>query len=339
MNSRPWAVVVAAVGLGWLALRLAGCGGDESATSPPSKNHGSQAGPSQVSGYGNCTAPSCTDVARACDDLIRSGCAKTFAGDGPAKPEPGSKEFENLLLNCTLISHHQLSEARETVGEENEEEESAAPVTAPEVALRHAMAVGALEAARCTRRATTCQERLDCLRGKTIAARAPFPDAGAEPDGVSPIFEEPIWAKPWEGTGPDPLWAGPPWVDAGGKANVYLVPGVDSPSCARCAIERCPGFAYLCFSAQGDSDKCSGDDCCEGLRRCVVRQGGYASSAAPVDYYKALALCEVGRPHAAQQLADLQGCAAVACEGCEAMDKNITVTDDGDGGLVREGGP
>jgi len=323
-------------------LAAPACTGDEPVAQSVPSNQGSKPSPEQVGGYGTCTEPSCADIARACDDLIRSGCAKPFAGDGPVKPEPGTPEFADLLLGCTLVSHQQLGEARESlVGEKDEQEEERAKKgeqLPPERAELRARAVAALEAARCTRRATTCQERLDCLRGKTIAARVPHVDAGV-PDAESPPIQEPSWASEWSGAGPDPLWADPPWVDAGGKAGVYLVPGVDSPSCARCAIERCASTAYLCFSASGDQQKCPGDDCCEGLRRCVARFGGYAPGAGPVEFYNALAACEIGRPHAAQQLANLQDCAKVACAGCEQKDRGATWAGDGDGGIVMEAGP
>lgn len=35
--------------------------------------------------------------------------AETFAGHGPVKPEPGSTDYQNLLLGCTLVSYQQLS--------------------------------------------------------------------------------------------------------------------------------------------------------------------------------------------------------------------------------------
>lgn len=314
-------------------------------TTASTVNAGSPQAPAAVAGYGSCTDPSCADVARACDDLIRSGCAGPF-GDAKASgtPLPGTSAFQQLLDNCTLVSFQELYEDQESVGPggPGQGEDGGATEAGVDQADRTA-AMQALEEARCTRRATTCDQRLDCLRGQTIAPRVPGYDASVPVDAGAdaPVAPQPSWKTPWRPTAtPDPLWGGPPWADAGKNPNVFLVPGVDSPSCARCAIERCPTFAYQCFSAENDPQDCPNADCCESLRKCVWHRGGYAPGARAVDFYYDVAQCEVGRPHAAQGLANLQHCAQVACTGCKAFDKSVTIVGSSAGGWTRvDGGP
>lgn len=242
------------------------------------------------------------------------------------------------MQSCVLVSFQQLEESIEGVVERRVESDAGLNANEQELS-EQLVAVQALEAARCTRRALSCQQRFDCLRGVTVGQFTGALDGGAPPDAAT-VDLTPSWEVPWTASGPDPLWTDPPWADAGAKASVYLVPGVDSPSCARCTIERCPTFAYQCFSAEGDSSRCPNGDCCESLRRCVERRGGYAATAQPVDFYKALYECEIARPHAAQELANLQGCAQVACAGCASFDKGNAITSDGDGGFTTlDGGP
>lgn len=305
-------------------------------------NAGSQQAPAAVAGYGSCTDPTCADVARACDDLIRSGCAAPFAdGVATATPKPDSSDFKQLLDNCTLVSFQELFEDQEGAGP-NEATDAGTDEAGADQSEKVA-AAQALEEARCTRRATTCQQRLDCLRGQTVAPHFPGYDAAVPVDAGTDaaVVPEPSWKTPWKPTAThDPLWGGPPWADAGKNANIYLVPGVDSPSCARCAIERCPAFAYQCFSAENDPQKCPNSDCCESLRKCVWRRGGYAPGVQAVDFYYDLAQCEVGRPHAAQGLANLQHCAQVACVGCQAFDKSVTIAGSSAGSWTQvDGGP
>ena len=115
------------------------------------------------------------------------------------------------------------------------------------------IALVALETAKCTRRANTCNQRLDCLRGFFVPPRLGFdggpplgPPSDAGSDAAPP---EPPWAP---GPTSPTLTGGFPWQDAGAEAGVFLVNGADSPSCAICAMERCPTFAYRCFAAEGD---------------------------------------------------------------------------------------
>ncbi len=270
---------------------------------------------------------------------IRSGCAGPFIEQGPKTPQAGTPEFKAALDNCTMISYQEMQEGQESIGATALDQDAGASAAEPTEGDVKVVAALALEAARCTRRAKTCEQRFDCLRGKTIAPHIPGYDAGPPQDAGLPITE-PSWKRPWTASGKDPLWAGPPWVDAGGSSKVFLVPGVDSPSCARCAMERCPTFAYLCFSAEGDAQKCPNGDCCESMRRCVVRQGGYGPAADPLDFYRAMTVCQAGRPHAAQQLGNLQQCAEVACAGCQNFDKHVDIAGTADGGWTKvDGGP
>jgi hypothetical protein len=326
--------------VGLLLAAVTSCGGSGNTTASPPGNLGSQAAPSAVAGYGECTDPSCADVARACDDLIRTGCSAPFAnGIDPTTLSPGSSDFDAVLNECTLNSYQQLLEDQETPGP-GEDLDGGTSEAGPEDVTVVAAEL-ALEEARCTRRATSCDERLNCLRGMTIPAHPPDVDAGAPEDGgVEAAVPEPSWKTPWTATGANPLWSGPPWADAGANSSTYLVPGVDSPSCARCAIERCPTFAYQCFSAEGDAQKCPNHDCCESLRHCIVRRGGYANGAQAEDFYHALAECEIGRPHAAQELANLQYCGEIACAGCQSFDQSRTITGTSNGAWTElDGGP
>lgn len=289
-------------------------------------------GPSALSGYGSCTEPGCADLARACDDVIRSGCGGVFYAE-KAAPEPGSEAFLKAIQVCTSNTYGELQEASEATG-------AIGGVRTEAEDDKHA-AMLALEAARCTRRAQTCQARFDCLRGQMIGPRPVGPtDAGVRDS--SPPPPKPEWTRPYRGDDQDPAIASLPWAEDGGTGRIELISGVDSYSCARCAVSRCPAFAYRCFAAGDDAVDCPGGDCCHSMRRCIRNCGGYDQSAGPSEFYACLAKCEAGRPHAAQQLADLQGCAKVGCAGCEAWDsKQPLATDAGIAGPsdAADGGP
>ena len=121
-----------------------------------------------------------------------------------------------------------------------------------------------------------------------------------------------FWARPFKGGAPDPLRTPPPWGGA-----VGMISGVDSPTCTACAIQRCPSFAYYCFGAVKNASDCPAGDCCQSLRQCIGSCGGYAPLVRASKFDQCLFQCEQSRPHAAQQLADLQHCGDVACAGCE----------------------
>lgn len=287
---------------------------------------GAAVAPAAVQGYGGCTEPLCTDLARACDDLLRSGCGASMLSSADPVPQPGSADYATAVSVCTNVAFVGLGESldsvRQLAGAANESEEDE----------ERARASLAAEVARCTRRALSCQERFDCLRGRMLPPKRSA-DAGVPADAPADTAPPPIWSEPYKGTSPDFALSPPPWSPEAGVGRVSMVPGVDSPSCTRCVVERCPTFAYRCFAAEGDAVDCPNGDCCESLRKCVYKCGGYTATASPYDFYTCLAKCEVGRPSAAQQLADLQGCAAVACAGCQQYDTAATL--DPEAGIVR----
>jgi hypothetical protein len=291
------------------------CDSDKTTTTTPVSIPGaSSAAPRAVSGYGDCTAPGCADIARACDDLFRMGCGTMFLGGNPA-PTPGSADFQKAVGVCAGASSVELLEASEIHEEEGEGD-------AGESASASArLGVLGTEAAACVRRASSCNEATLCLRGVTIPPQVyPTSDAGSAPMPSAPA-PPPTWKQPYVGEGPDFATTALPWADDAGTAPMELIPGVDSPSCARCTAARCPRFAYRCFAAADDPTECANGDCCHSMRQCVRACGGYARDASPATFYRCLARCEGTRPHAAQQLADLQQCAAVACTGCEKLDR------------------
>lgn len=264
-----------------------------------------------VSGYGTCKDLACADVARGCDDIIRSGCGAAFLvganGTMPAVPRCSST-YDEAVAACTVATMGELEEVAEKA-----EAPAGTPLIRPKDML-------ALEFAKCTRRATTCAERIDCSRGIFIPGHVSF-DAGTP----NPPFNEdagqlPAWSEPWKPSNKSkPLWTGAPWQH-NGVPEIELMPGVDSLSCAECAVERCPTFAYRCFSAAGDATECPSGNCCHSLRKCVESCGGYKPNATKAMFYSCMSQCDRGRPKAAQELADLQNCARVACAGCQAYD-------------------
>lgn len=271
--------------------------------------------------FGDCRSRSCSDVARACDDIIRSGCGNVFwKALTTVAPTPGSTTYQSAVAGCTTSTFQLMTE--EIENDDGEEGPADAGTGAAEKARNHRIALEALETAKCTRRARTCTQRLECLRGTFVPPQLPF-DGGAplgppSDGGTDAAAPEPPWAP---GPTSPTLTSGFPWQDAGVEAGVFLVNGADSPSCAICAMERCPTFAYRCFAAEGDSVECAGGDCCQSLRRCVVDCGGYEPEATEADYAACMAQCSRTRPTAAQELADLQNCAAATCKGCETFDK------------------
>lgn len=268
-----------------------------------------------VSGYANCTEPACADVARACDDIIRSGCGAPFLtlpDGGVFAAQSCTSKFAPAVAACTVAVWGELWDSAEDLVLPD-----AAPSGLPP------RAVIAAELAKCTRRASTCAQRIECTRGLFVPPHLSY-DAGAPfapPYNADAATPPPSWTTPWRGDGPRSLWSGAPWQNGSGEPRVELIAGVDSPSCARCTIQRCPTFAYRCFSAEGDATECPSGDCCQSLRKCVERCGGYSRQSSLAQFYSCMSQCETTRPHAAQELADLQNCAKVACEGCQAFDQ------------------
>jgi hypothetical protein len=179
--------------------------------------------------------------------------------------------------------------------------------------------------AQCIELAADCPSRLRCLEGKF---RPPWSlDGGLVPPGFDAGLPPPPppWVPPWTGPG-SPGWTDVPW-----DSGVRVITGVDSPACVKCAIERCPTMAYYCFGASGNATYCPGGDCCQDMRTCIEACGGYRPGASPAEFYECMERCSVGRPHAPQQLANLQNCGEVACAGCQTRDTRST--SGGDGGV------
>ncbi len=316
----PWNGVA---GIGLLALGgFSGCSCGSSGSEPAPAPAGSQAGTSQsipqaVDGYPGCTDPSCSEAARACDDFLRSGCGKTeYPYDGPLPGTGmGTDEYQGVVGACATAVRGVVEEL---VMENDEGAEDAADAGAAasddQDFVQKAVAFELSNVARCTRRASDCQQMADCMKGMHLLP--PFPAGVPLPPPVeagAPVAE-PYWAVPYKGDSLDPLDTPNPW-----DGGVTLMP-TDSPSCVACAMDRCPTFAYFCFGAEGNSTYCPNGDCCHSLRRCVRACGGYEPRAAISKFYQCLARCQQGRPHATQQLANLQNCTDVACRGCDSYD-------------------
>jgi hypothetical protein len=88
-------VAVAAVGLGVVVLGFAACGGGSS-LSVAGLPGAASVGPRSVTGYGACAEPACVDLARACDDVIRSGCGTVFLASG-SMPDPATQAFKDAV--------------------------------------------------------------------------------------------------------------------------------------------------------------------------------------------------------------------------------------------------
>lgn len=262
-----------------LALLLASMGCSQSSRSTPTGSSSSQlavqaedAGViTTVSGYGGCTHPACADIARACDDIIRTGCGTPYlygADGGLISTEKCTPDFDRGLASCTVSTWAELTDLIEAFGD-REDDAGSSPVPVRSVV--------AAELARCTRRATNCEQRIACAKGTFIPPPMLF-DAGAPlappPDAAGPPPTPPFIAGP----GAPSVTHGAPWQDGGFPAT-DLIPGVDSPSCASCAIQRCPTFAYRCFSADYNSVDCPSGDCCHSLRKCILQCGGYSPQA------------------------------------------------------------
>jgi hypothetical protein len=277
---------------------------------------GDAAAVTAVSGYGACTQPACADVARACDDIMRTGCGTPYLykfDGGLVSPTTCTSDFDFGVAACTVAVWAELTDILDAF-KENEEEDAGPP-------LQPVRSVLAAELANCTRRARNCDERLNCTRG-TFIPPPPIFDAGVlapPPDAAGPAPIPPFVG----GVGSTSVSTGAPWQDAGVPA-IDLIPGVDSPSCASCAIERCPTFAYRCFSAESGGADCPAGDCCHSLRQCILECGGYSAQATMPQFVACLSQCSVGRPHSAQELADLQRCGTDTCAGCETYDQKPT---------------
>jgi hypothetical protein len=178
--------------------------------------------------------------------------------------------------------------------------------------------------ADCLTEAESCEDQARCGRGEGVAPWLKV-DGGTIPPNFD--FGQALpkpWEKPWDGTGTNHVWKGPPW---GGE--VALIAGVDSVACAQCAIQRCPTMAYFCFGAADSTVDCPGGDCCQSLRACTEECGGYRPQATPAEFQSCVNGCAVSRPHALQQLWNLQDCGEIACAGCETHDRQSVSTEDG----------
>ena len=356
-------LTILALLIGVVAVVAFSAGSCSSETSPPESlaSHAQAiTGPTTVSGYGECTLPGCTDIARACHDIVATGCGALFApafyrttdgrivrldggvcparlpadagvdggGDGAAECRTGSGsrpictpdgfDFDYLVTACANAVGQELSEELHELRERSAEL-LGSPDAGRVLSDRGLFEFYASHMATCTRRAANCAERIDCTRHTFIPPRPPTTNP-LPPDWNTPPPAPPDWQKPWKPNAGTVRWGSTPWQS--GKLDV--IPAVDSPSCVRCAIERCPTFAYRCFGAQGDPVECAGGDCCDSLRMCVNACGGYGDDATEMQFFSCMQLCSQSRPTATQELADLQNCAASACSGCEAFDNEVT---------------
>ena len=334
-------VVVTAGGPGLLATGCSSCGSDGGNSSIPSQGGAGQAGsagghtgggqggtggagtgpsgpgsqtiPEQLTTPTGCTWPGCSNLARACDDYLRAGCGQTFDYTGPSPgTQAPSQEYLTALASCTGWARLELQEhleekegEEEEEGEENEKEEK----------LNKELVFQSSMVARCTRQARGCSQQLFCLRGGHVPTPLPdFVTIPAPTPPPPPPAPAPTWTIPYAGEGKDPWFDLPPW-----KGQVAIMPG-DSPSCTACAIQRCPDFAYYCMGALGNETDCPAGDCCQGLRQCILECGGYEPFVHIARFDRCVAVCSQGRPHALQQLVNLQQCGDVACNGCTDFD-------------------
>lgn len=284
-----------------------GSSGEAAAGYTPSRTP--QTLPAAVTGIRGCKGLECGDIGRACDDFIRSGCAeKQFASSDPGTG-PGDAVFREAVASCASVVIMEFLE------EEASEGESA---TTPE--RRRERVAEAAMLAGCTRAARSCAVMAECFRG--VQAIPPAFDQLEELVKKAPKTPyvapaaPPFWKTPYQGEGADPLVTATPW----GKPIV--LEGLDVPACARCAVNRCPTFAYYCYGAATDPSDCPGGDCCQALRRCVRDCGGYDAYVSLEEHDACFDSCASGRPNGVQQLADLQQCGDEACTGCQ----NVTST-------------
>lgn len=274
----------------------AGTGG----SSPPvSTTPGSL--PTKLSGFLACDEGWCAEIARACDDLVRSGCGADISKNDPGIGQ-GDSTFRLLLDSCIggALEEMEADEEgeRKDGGDEKEEEAK--------------MTVRSLLLSQCTRSAISCTEMQSCFRGATL-----FPPAAryvletATPHPFTPPKPPPTWTIPYANEGEDPTVTGTPW-----GAPVVLE-GLDVPACAKCAVNRCPTFAYYCYGAAADPADCPNGDCCQTLRRCVRDCGGFDKYVTIEQHDMCMDKCAASRPKGIQQLVDLQNCGNKACTGCE----------------------
>lgn len=341
---RPYAVLLALVAA--LSAGLSSCSGTSDEAPASLGVLGSAlhlSAPSTLEGYGGCTFPACAELARACTDIVALGCGEPFTqrrfrqedgtyeevqsmcdpsdtsgcdGDQGAPHRECAENgflFDALVENCVIASSVTINEELAEVREESEERLGSPTFPFSDTQLQ---SFYALQMANCVRRSTNCQQRIDCTRRTFISSSPvttlPFPD-----DWKTPPSRPAFYEKEWQGDGERWPWANPPWDGE----EVHSIPGVDSPSCVRCAMQRCPTFAFRCFGADGDTAECPEGDCCDSLRQCVRECGGYAEGATSARFVLCMDECAQDRPHAPQQLADLQHCAETTCKDCEKFDE------------------
>ena len=263
--------------------------------------------PASVTAFGVCSQPACFDVARACDDYLRSGCgakALMLEGHDPGAGA-GDEAYQIAVHSCAVATLVGIDEYR------TEEAKTLAPSEIQPWRVRRAAAV-----AMCTRSASRCGEMQSCFRGVQVLPPPPEALAKAHPALPPPKAPDPppYWKEPVRPEGIDYRSTPTPW----GKP-MELMPA-DSPACASCALQRCPTFAYACFGAADVAADCPGGDCCQSYRTCIRECGGYAPFAPLAKFHECSTVCAESRPNAMQQLANLQHCADVACKGCEQHD-------------------
>jgi hypothetical protein len=283
----------------------------------PVGEHGPRPLPTSVQGYAACKHPGCSDAARACDDYIRSGCsAGSWPYDGqPPNGPTANPSFQKAVAACAEWSVGQLGEwlERPADGSIPEPEKEEGP-DAEDAKRRWRLRL----LSTCTRNAASCGEMGLCFSGRHVLAKRPTTAPPPFP-AVAPVLPPPPlpWTLPLADPGPDPLSSATAW-----GAPAELMP-VDSPSCVACASDRCPTIAYKCFGAADVAADCPGGDCCHAFRRCVRDCGAYAPGTGTSKFDDCVYECAVGRDHAVQELADLQQCGDVPCNGCETRDAPV----------------
>jgi hypothetical protein len=296
--------------------------------------------PMIVNGYGGCREPICADLARACDDIVRSGCGATYVrqaheqltqpgnplgvdpenlgiGDSAWWCDPATSTcsetsivFEAAVHTCIGVAYESV---RETVHENRHK------ATGDFEAWRaRVTGIMAFEVAACTRRAANCEERFSCSRAEIVPPRIPDIDLGNPPAEPLPPPVQP--ERPWQNETASIGRKVAKWDEGGAAIN----PMTDSASCSLCAIERCRDKAFWCFGAEDQAGACDDGNCCQNFRRCMESCGGdYAVTGSIEDQLACAALCEQGRPDALRQLDELETCVRQRCSGCQALDNPV----------------
>jgi hypothetical protein len=243
---------------------------------------------------------------KSCRNLIDSGCM--------ALGDAGFVDASDSLGVCLHLIEVQTRAVAEELEELAERLDGGKEPSRADVAA---------QMAQCIELAADCPARSRCLEGNFRPSWSL--DGGLVPPGFEAGLPPPPppWAPPWTGPG-TPGWTDVPW-----DSGVRVITGVDSPACVKCAIERCPTMAYYCFGASGNATHCPGGDCCQEMRTCIETCGGYQPGASPAEFYECMDRCSMGRPHAPQQLANLQNCGDIACAGCQTRDTHSTNGPDG----------